>query len=49
VARLQPGVVGRVHACEAQASWCEVQLKGYKGWLKRADLYGLYTGEAVTP
>lgn len=49
VARLQPGVVGRVHACEAQASWCEVQVKGNKGWLKRADLYGVDPGEAITP
>lgn len=49
VARVQPGVVGRVRSCEATATWCEVQVKGYKGWLKRADLYGLSAGEAINP
>lgn len=49
VARLQAGVVGRLRACEAQAAWCEVQVQGYRGWMRRDDIYGLSPGEAVTP
>ncbi len=47
VARLHPGVVGRLRACEAHAAWCEVQVGDYRGWLKRDDIFGVYPGEAV--
>lgn len=47
VARLRPGVVGRIRACEAHATWCEVQVGDYRGWLKRDDMFGVYPGEAV--
>ncbi len=47
VAILRPGVVGRLRACDAAASWCEVQTGDYKGFLKRDDLWGIFAGEAV--
>ena len=47
VAVLRAGVVGRIRACEATASWCEVQAADYRGWLKREVLWGLNTGETV--
>jgi SH3-like domain-containing protein len=47
VARLRPGVVGHIRACEAHATWCEVQVGEYRGWLKRDDMFGIYAGEAV--
>ena len=47
VARLNPGVVGHIRACEAAAAWCEVQVGEYRGWLKREDMYGIFQGEAV--
>jgi SH3-like domain-containing protein len=47
VARLKPGVVGQIRACDAKADWCEVQVSDYRGFLRRADLYGLYPGESV--
>jgi SH3-like domain-containing protein len=49
VARLKPGVVGRIRTCEAGAAWCEVQAADYKGWLRRDQFYGTDPGEAVTP
>jgi SH3-like domain-containing protein len=47
VARLKPGVVGRIRACDAGAAWCEVQVAGYTGWLKRAQFWGTDAAEAV--
>ena len=47
VARLKPGVVGRLRSCEANAAWCQVQVGEYRGWLKRDAFWGSYPGEAV--
>jgi SH3-like domain-containing protein len=47
VARLKPGVVGRIRACDAAAAWCEVQVAGYKGFLRRDQFFGVDPGEAV--
>lgn len=47
VARLKPGVVGRLRACEATAPWCQVQIGEYRGWLRRDAFWGIAPGEAV--
>jgi SH3-like domain-containing protein len=47
VARLMPGVVGRIRTCDARATWCDVQVGEYRGFLKRDDMYGIYPGEAI--
>ncbi len=47
VARLKPGVVGRLRACDASAAWCQVQVGDYRGWLQRDAFWGTYPGEAV--
>jgi SH3-like domain-containing protein len=47
VARLKPGVIGRLRSCEAKADWCQVQVADYRGWLKRNAFWGIYPGEAV--
>jgi SH3-like domain-containing protein len=47
VARLKPGVIGRLRACEAKADWCQVQVADYRGWLRRNAFWGIYPGEAV--
>ncbi len=47
VARLKPGVIGRIRSCEANAAWCQVQVGEYRGWLKRDAFWGSYPGEAV--
>lgn len=39
----EPGVHGRVLACRAE--WCRMQIKGLKGWLPRAHVWGIYPGE----
>ncbi|MCA3367679.1 MAG: hypothetical protein INF79_18900, partial [Roseomonas sp.] len=35
VARLRPGVVGRLRACEVDSAWCEVQVGEHRGFIKR--------------
>jgi SH3-like domain-containing protein len=47
VARLKPGVIGRIRNCEAKADWCQVQVGEYRGWLPRAAFWGSYSGEAI--
>lgn len=43
VARLAPGMVASVSACDAE--WCRVTADGYRGWLRRQGIWGLYPGE----
>ncbi len=45
VARAEPGVIGSLKKC--RDDWCEVELKGYRGWMKRADFWGTYAGEKI--
>jgi SH3-like domain-containing protein len=45
VARVAPGVIGRLLECEA--SWCELDTEGYRGWLKRDEFWGAYPDEKV--
>ena len=47
VARLKPGVIGRIRACDAGAAWCQVQVGEYRGWLQRNAFWGTDPGEAV--
>jgi len=47
VARLEPGVIGRIRSCDAAAAWCQVQVADYKGWLRRDQFYGSDPGEAI--
>jgi SH3-like domain-containing protein len=49
VARLEPGVVGRLRRCEAKSAWCAVQVGDYHGYLRRDEIVGVYADEAVTP
>lgn len=49
VAVLKPGVVGRLHSCDAASAWCQVQVDGYRGWLERDAFWGTDPGEAVQP
>ena len=47
VARLRPGVVGRLRACEANNPWCEAQIGEHRGYIKRADIWGVGPAEEV--
>ncbi len=43
IAKLEPGVIARV--CKCQSDWCQIEIKGYKGWIKRRFIWGIYPHE----
>lgn len=47
IARLAPGVLGQIRRCEAGSPWCEVEVRGNRGWLRRTWFWGTYAGEEV--
>ena len=47
VARLRPGVVGRLRSCEPNSPWCEAQIGEFRGHIRRADLWGVGPNEEV--
>jgi SH3-like domain-containing protein len=49
VAILKVGVVGHLIACPAGQDWCNAEVGKYRGWLRRAAIYGLYPNEAIAP
>lgn len=42
-ARIEPRVVASLERCTPE--WCEVEAEGYRGWVKRNYLWGIYAGE----
>lgn len=40
---VEAGVVGTLGSC--QETWCEVEAKGFTGWLRRDEFYGVYPDE----
>ena len=47
VAKLMPGVIGRLLKCESGANWCQVQVGDYRGWLPRTDFWGSFPTESI--
>ena len=51
VARAEPGVIGALLRCPAadtvEGDFCYVDLGGHRGWMPRAELYGVYPFEEV--
>lgn len=47
VARLKPGVIVRLRACDAGSDWCQAQVQDYRGWMKRSEVWGLLPGETI--
>ncbi|HYM02724.1 MAG TPA: SH3 domain-containing protein [Stellaceae bacterium] len=45
VARAEPGVVARLLEC--RGAWCRVETQDIKGWIKRAEIWGVYPDEIV--
>lgn len=45
VAVVEPGVVASLMTCDA--NWCRVDISGTRGWLARAEIWGLYKGEEL--
>ncbi len=51
VARVEPGVIGRLLACPGPGrprhGWCYCDIGGHRGWLPRQVVWGLYTDEEI--
>ncbi len=47
VATLRTGVAGRLRACAAKATWCDVEAGGQRGWLKREVIWGIFPDEVI--
>ena len=43
--RAEAGVVGRLRKC--RDGWCDFDVKGRRGWIEAAALWGVAAGEAV--
>jgi SH3-like domain-containing protein len=44
VAKLEPGVLGKIEACDGQ--WCKMEAGGHDGYVRQTDIWGAYPGEA---
>jgi len=49
VALLKVGVIGRLRECDQGSKWCQVQVSGFRGYLRRDQFWGLLPDEVVTP
>lgn len=47
VALLKPGSIGWIEHCEGGASWCQVKVQQYRGWLPRKVFWGLMPDEVI--
>lgn len=45
VARLQPGVLGKIKKCTGE--WCRIAGDGFDGWIQQTRLWGVYANEKV--
>lgn len=47
VARVEAPSVGRLLTCPATSDWCRIEVVDVKGWLRRGEIWGVYSSEAV--
>ncbi len=45
VARVERGVLGQIVEC--QDRWCRLDVGGFKGWLLRSEIWGVYPNETL--
>ena len=46
IARLEPGVIGKLLECPAtSADWCRVEIEESRGWLRRDEIWGVLPQE----
>ena len=47
VARAEATVVGRLLRCPDGVAWCRVEVDGFKGWVRRTEVWGLHRNEVL--
>jgi SH3-like domain-containing protein len=45
MARAEPGVVARLAEC--RGPWCRVETDEFSGWMRRSDIWGVFSDETV--
>lgn len=45
IARVEPGVIGALLECKD--AWCRIETGGFRGWLARDQIWGVYANETV--
>jgi SH3-like domain-containing protein len=45
VVRLRPGIIADIEDCNE--GWCRVEVRNYRGWLKRGDFWGVDPAEII--
>lgn len=45
LARVEPGVIGNLIECKDQ--WCQIDAGGFRGWVMRTEIWGVYPRETV--
>jgi SH3-like domain-containing protein len=45
VARVEPDVIGMLLEC--REAWCRIEAGGFRGWLGRDEIWGVYPGETL--
>lgn len=46
-AQLEEGVIASLKECPPAITWCKVEADGYRGWLRKAEFWGVYSGETM--
>lgn len=47
VARAEATVIGRLLRCPDRVAWCRVEVDGFKGWIRRTEVWGLHRNEVL--
>lgn len=47
LARLAPGVIGRLRRCPQGSAWCEVEVRSFRGYLRRDGFWGTLPDEVI--
>jgi len=45
IAKIEPGAYGKLLDCTS--TWCRIQFASYRGWVKRAQIWGVYPKETL--
>jgi SH3-like domain-containing protein len=45
VARVEPGVIAAILEC--RDAWCRLETAGFRGWVQRTEIWGVYPNEAI--
>jgi len=47
VARIEPGTIGQIIQCKSNSGWCFLSFGKYEGWLRRVEIWGVYSDEKI--